>query len=327
MGHVHSWFVQLSHAIARGDATVVGAGIAALATSATFFSWQTWRSLERARTIEDIPTAKARSAPQGYVELQGLGRQMDGEPTIAPLSGLPCVWYRYHVERQETYEERGRTLRRWVAVESGQSTDVFWLEDDTGRVAVDPVGAEITPKHKDVWNSHADLIGFARQPANVVQFLAKHTTGERLRFTEERINPHDHIYAIGLLRNIGSLASQPTVDEEVRELLRQWKADQARLKERFDLDQDGNIDQKEWTLARSQARREVNNARRQQNAQFIDGINVLSRPADRRRPYLLSAYPQTQLVRSYRTWAFVYGAVFTALAITAVWVFNTRFAG
>jgi len=322
---VHSWFVQLSHAIARGDATVIGAGITALATSATFFSWQTWRSLERARTIEDIPTAKARSAHQGYVELEGTGQQMDGEPIIAPLSGLPCVWYRYRVERQETYEEAGRTRQRWVAIESGQSTDVFWLEDDTGRVAVDPVGAEITPKHKDVWNSHADLIGFARQPAQVVQFLAKHRSGERLRFTEERINPRDHIYAIGLLRNLGSHASQPTVDEEVRELLRQWKADQALLKERFDLDQNGKIDQKEWALVRSQARREVNKARRQQNAHFIEGINVLSRPADSRRPYLLSAYPQTQLVRRYRIWASVYGVVFAALAIIAVWAFKTRF--
>ncbi len=322
---MHSWFVQLSHAIARGDATVIGAGITALATSATFFSWQTWRSLERARTIEDIPTAKARSAHQGYVELEGTGQQMDGEPIIAPLSGLPCVWYRYRVERQETYEEAGRTRQRWVAIESGQSTDVFWLEDDTGRVAVDPVGAEITPKHKDVWNSHADLIGFARQPAQVVQFLAKHRSGERLRFTEERINPRDHIYAIGLLRNLGSHASQPTVDEEVRELLRQWKADQALLKERFDLDQNGKIDQKEWALVRSQARREVNKARRQQNAHFIEGINVLSRPADSRRPYLLSAYPQTQLVRRYRIWASVYGVVFAALAIIAVWAFKTRF--
>lgn len=322
---MHSWFVQLSHAIARGDATVIGAGITALATSATFFSWQTWRSLERARTIEDIPTAKARSAHQGYVELEGTGQQMDGEPIIAPLSGLPCVWYRYRVERQETYEEAGRTRQRWVAIESGQSTDVFWLEDDTGRVAVDPVGAEITPKHKDVWNSHADLIGFARQPAQVVQFLAKHRSGERLRFTEERINPRDHIYAIGLLRNLGSHASQPTVDEEVRELLRQWKADQALLKERFDLDQNGKIDQKEWALVRSQARREVNKARRQQNAHFIEGINVLSRPADSRRPYLLSAYPQTQLVRRYRIWASVYGGVFAVLAIIAVWAFKTRF--
>jgi hypothetical protein len=322
---VHSWLVQLSHAIARGDATVVGAGIAALATSATFFSWQTWRSLERARTIEDIPTARARSAPQGYVELEGRGQQMDGEPIIAPLSGLPCVWYRYRVERQETYQDRGRTRQRWVTVEHGQSTDVFWLEDNTGRVAVDPVGAEVTPRHKDVWNSHADLIGFARQPASTVQFLAKHPLGERLRFTEERINPHDHIYAIGLLRNLRSLASQSTIDEEVRELLRQWKADQGQLRERFDLDQDGKINQKEWTLARRQARREVNKARREQSAQFTEGINVLSRPADRRRPYLLSAYPQAQLVRRYRVWASVHGIVFAALAMIAVWVFTTRF--
>ena len=48
-----------------------------------------------------------------------------------------------------------------------------------------------------------------------------------------------------------------TIDEDVRELLRQWKSDQATLKERFDLNEDSKIDEKEWRLARSQARREA----------------------------------------------------------------------
>jgi hypothetical protein len=304
---------------------MVGIGIAALSASAAISSWQSWRHLHRARTIEDIPTARARSAHQGYVELEGTGRLMDGVSITAPLSGLPCVWYRYRVERLERHYYRGRTRHRWVTVEHGQSQDIFWLEDDTGRVVVDPEGAEITPKHKDVWNARPDLVGFARQPASVVRYLTSHPSGQRHRFTEERINPGDHIYAIGFLKNIGSHASRSTVDEEVRQLLRLWKQDQATLKQRFDLDSNGTIDQKEWKLARSQARREVLKERQEQSKEFTEGINVLARPADRRRPFLLSAYRQTHLIKRYRIWAVAYGIGFFALSILAVWVFNVRF--
>lgn len=300
---------------------MVGIGIAALSVSAAVSSWQSWRHLHRARTIEDIPTARARSAHQGYVELEGAGRLMEGPPVTAPLSGLPCVWYRYCVERLE--EEGGK--QTWRTVENGESDDIFWLEDNTGRVVVDPAGAEIIPKHKDVWNARRDLAGFANQPASLVRYLTSHPSGQRYRFTEERINPGDHIYAIGFLKNIGSHAAQPTVDEEVRQLLRAWKQDQTTLKQRFDLDQDGMIDQKEWKLARSQARREVLKERRDQSKEFVEGINVLARPADRQRPFLLSAYRQTHLVKRYRVWAVAYGVGFFVLSILAVWVFNTRF--
>ena len=321
---MYSWFIDLGQAIARADASMVGIGIAALSASAAISSWQSWRHLHRARTIEDIPTARARSAHQGYVELVGTGRLMDGVPITAPLSGLPCVWYRYRVERLERHYHKGRAHQRWVTRERGQSHEIFWLEDDTGRVVVDPEGAEVTPKHKDVWNARPDLAGFAAQPAAVVSYLATHRSEQRHRFTEERINPGDHIYAIGFLKNIGSHAAQFTVDEEVRQVLRQWKQDQAALKQRFDLDNDGTIDQAEWKLARNQARREVLKERREQSKHFIEGINVLARPADR-RPFLLSAYRQTHLVKRYRIWAAAYGIGFFALSILAVWAFNTRF--
>ncbi|MFQ5935061.1 MAG: GIDE domain-containing protein [Acidiferrobacterales bacterium] len=322
---MHTWLAELGHAVARADPILVGTGVAALGVSAVVSSWQSWRQLYRARTIEDIPTAKARSAHQGYVELEGLGRLMDGPPIVAPLSGLSCVWYRYRVERHETYYDRGRTRHRWVTLESGESSEIFWLEDDTGRVVIDPEGAEITPKHKDVWRSHSGLIGFARQPAHIVSYLASHPSGHRYRFTEERINPGDCVYAIGLLKNIRSHAGRPTVDVEVRQLLRQWKHDQAILKERFDLNGDGEIDQQEWRLARSQARREVLKARQEEGQKFTEGINVMTRPAERRRPYLLSAYPQTDLIKRYRQWAAVYGVAFFLLGSAAAWLLTNRF--
>lgn len=319
-----SWLAGLAREVANTDPLIVGIGIAVATLGSAYCGFRAWYGLHKARTIEDIPTAKARSAPQGYVELEGAGKLMDGPPIVAPLSGLPCVWFRYRIEEQITTEYRGRTQTRWQTVDKGMSTEVFWLEDDTGRVAVDPEGADVTPKHKDVWQSRS-LTGGINYPAYITSFLATHTGPNPYRFTEERINPDEQIYALGMLKNVASYTNQPTVDEEVRELLRVWKQDQAALKERFDLNKDGTIDQQEWMLARAAARREVLKTRRETQVQFTDGINLLSRTTDTRRPYILSAYPQAHLVKRYRVTAALYGAGFFLLGIAAVWLFNTHF--
>lgn len=319
-----AWLAGLAHEVASADPLYVGAGIGLASLGSAYSAYRAWHGLHKARTIEDIPTSKARSAPQGYVELEGAGKLMDGPPIVAPLSGLSCVWFRYRIEEQITTHHRGHTQTRWQTVDKGVSTEVFWLEDDTGRVAVDPEGADVTPRHKDVWLSRS-LTGGINYPAYITSFLATHTSPNPYRFTEERINLGERIYALGMLKNVASYTNQPTVDEEVRELLRVWKQDQATLKERFDLNKDGNIDQQEWMLARAAARREVVKTRHETQAQFTDGINLLSRTDDTRRPYILSAHPQAHLVKRYRVTAALYGAGFFLLGVATVWVFNTRF--
>lgn len=323
--HNSPWLADLQRIVSHADPLNVGIGVAAFGTVAALALWRGWRHLARARMIEDLPTAKARSAHQGYVELEGAGRLMDGPPIIAPLSGLPCVWYRYRVEELVTVQDRGRRRSRWTTIERGESDDIFWLEDETGRVAVDPEGAQIIPKHKDVWRSRPGLVGFARKPAHVVKFIASRPVGHNYRFTEERINVGDTIYALGLLKNVRSHAAGPTVDEDVRMLLREWKQNQPGLLQRFDLDRDGKIDAREWMLARRQARREVLNARREESRQFMEGINVLTRTADPQRPFVLSAHGQEELVRRDRHWAFALGTAFFVFGAGAAWLFNTRF--
>ena len=50
-----------------------------------------WSCLVRKRVMQDMPTAKLRSAHQGYIELQGRAELMDGTPIYAPLSREVCV--------------------------------------------------------------------------------------------------------------------------------------------------------------------------------------------------------------------------------------------
>ena len=104
-----------------------------------------FRSLMRMRLIADTPVSLIRSAPQGYVELQGITRMMEGQPIISPLSGERCVWYRY------TVEEKTDSKNEWKTIERKQSTAIFHLDDGTGRCIVDPEGAEVVAATTRHW--------------------------------------------------------------------------------------------------------------------------------------------------------------------------------
>ena len=322
-GPLAQWFAGLASNIHQSDPAAVGIAVAVLAAGSAFCSWRTWRDVSHIRLIEDTPTAKIRSAPQGYVELEGLGKLMDGPPIIAKLSGLPCVWFRYKIEE---YTATGKgNEHRWETIDKGESTETFWLQDETGRVVIDPEGADVTSRHKDSWRSSSSLGGISRRPANVTNFLRSHAGHGNYRLTEERINPGESLYALGLLKSVSSYTSMPTVDEDVRELLKDWKKDQPALLQRFDLNKDGKIDEIEWRLARAQARRDTMKNRQEQVIHSADGLNVLGPTRDGSRPYILSAFTQAELTKRYKLWAALYAGGCFLLGLAAVWVFNAKF--
>jgi hypothetical protein len=325
-GPLAQWLAGLASNIHHSDPAAVGIAVAALAGGCAFCSWRTWRNVSHVRLIEDTPTAKIRSAHQGYVELEGTGKLMDGPPIIAKLSGLPCVWFRYKIEHQIKTHYKGHVQTHWEVIEKGESTETFWLEDETGRVVIDPEGADVTPRHKDRWRSSAMVGGIIRhRPANVASFLGSHAGHDNYRLTEERINSGERIYALGLLKSVSSYTSRPTVDEDVREMLRDWKQDQPTLMQRFDLNQDGKIDEIEWRLARAQARRETMKNRQEQVTHSADGLSVLGPTRDGTRPYILSAFTQAELTKRYKLWAALYAGACFFLGLAAVWVFNAKF--
>ncbi|OGI44010.1 MAG: hypothetical protein A2V92_06610 [Candidatus Muproteobacteria bacterium RBG_16_65_31] len=66
-------------------------------------------------------------------------------------------------------------------------------------------------------------------------------------------------------------------------------------------------------------------ARTEQQKTLSEGINLVGPTNDSSRPYILSAYPQADIVKRYRLWAGLYGAGFFLLGGAGVWLFNTRF--
>lgn len=306
------------------DPRPVAVAVVLLAAVAIACVWLASRTAHRLRLIADTPTSKARSAHQGYIELEGVARPMDGAPLTAPLTRLPCCWYRYRVEELQTaYGPRGERRRRWRVVERGASTETFWLDDGTGRVAVDPEGAELRVRHKDVWRGAARVAGINAPPSRrLPAFLAPDL---RYRFTEERINPGDPVYVLGLLKNLGVDAAVPSLADRVRETLVRWKQDRAALHARFDLNRDGRIDEREWLLARQAARREAEKARAAQAIGAHDGVNLLGRPVVSGLPYLISTYTQRALMWRKRVHAWLYVAGSLVTGALALWLYNARF--
>ncbi|MBI5040228.1 MAG: E3 ubiquitin--protein ligase [Gammaproteobacteria bacterium] len=284
-----------------------------VATSAAFYF--IWRSLHRARLIEDTPTARIRSAHQGYLELEGDGRLLDGPPIVGPLTGTHCLWYRYQIEHRESHRDsRGHSHSSWRTIQSGVSDGLFLIEDETGRCIVDPDGAEVIVEEKDVWYGYA---GFPRGGPPVTKSWFRLSGGD-YRYTEERLMPGP-VYALGWFNTVRNAASDMSAD--VSAVLREWKADQTGVLARFDRNGDGKLDTNEWDAARAAALQEVMKLRSQRPA--LPFSNLLSRSTSDRQPFLLSAIPQQVLTARYRRHALIalvltfVGVVATVLYVTA----------
>jgi hypothetical protein len=149
-----------------------------------------FRLLRRARLIEDVPTANIRSAPQGYVELEGHALPWEKRGTQnAPLSHDCCVWWDFRVEQRRRTSKGGH---RWVRIEEGTSRTPFVIEDDTGRCIVSPKGATARVDFQRTW------YGSSSRPA---PGLNGGPASGRYRYTERMIIPGERLYALGLFQS------------------------------------------------------------------------------------------------------------------------------
>jgi hypothetical protein len=271
-----------------------------------------WRNFRRARVIEDTPTARVRSAPQGYVELQGQARVLPDQPVIAPLTGSACVWYRFRIEQEK---HNSRSGSHWSEVESGRSETPFLLVDTTGECLVDPRSAEVTPIIRKVWYGSSKWPGGHDRRGFFGVLL-----GTRYRYTEERIDAGD-VYVLGWFDTLRS-TDQP-VNEELSRMLKAWKQDQPELLRRFDSNGDGQIDAGEWQDARQTAHRQVLGERAARSAQ--PAINIVRAGEQDSRPFLISARPQWLLSERYRRHAVLALAGSVAAAGLLAWMLVARF--
>jgi hypothetical protein len=250
----------------------------------SLFAWLS--VLSRLRTINGTPTSRIASAAQGYVELTGRGKHFDGSPIVSMLSQLPCLWFRYQVERKNYKNE-------WSTESSGESELPFLLDDGSAICVIDPTGAEVITTYKDTW-----------------------TKGD-YRYTEWKLLDIDPVYAIGEFRTVGGSTDARQSNDEIKAVLAEWKQNMPDLLARFDLDKNGILDMQEWALARSAARREAE--KRVTQARSEPDTNYLVRPNDGRL-FLISNLPQEKIAGKYALWSWIHLVIFFGALGGVAWV-------
>ena len=165
-----------------------------------------FRMLSRKRLIENIPTSKIRSLALGLVEITGKAIAEEGTVRNSPFSGKDCIYYFFRVEE---HRRQGKNSR-WVTVKKGEYRPEFYVQDDTGKVLVDPAGAEINVPKDFEYNS-----GLLNDPpAHVKEFLKANDIShdsflglnKRMRYREYLIEPGDTVYIMG------SSANNPVIE-------------------------------------------------------------------------------------------------------------------
>lgn len=148
------------------------------------------------RLIENIPTSKIRSIAMGLVEIVGKVITIKGNTLQSPFSLTDCVYYKYSVERWVKQNDS----HHWQVVNSGKSSLPFLINDETGSVLVNPVGANIDIKYttftSDSGHDPPPIIRnfLGAQNLNYEGFFG---INYKMRYREAVIVPNEKLYIIG----------------------------------------------------------------------------------------------------------------------------------
>lgn len=234
------------------------------------------------RRIENTPTSKARSAAMGMIEVHGRAKRLYA--LVAPLSQQPCVYYCLKKYRRASRDKQWQLSRITTS-----GTVPFIIEDDTGKIQIDPQGAKLDPK-----TTHEGSPG----QSNIL-FSSTIDDDPNEKWKEEVIHEGSILYILGFART--SKNSNNDLRQQVADKLRDLKTDRDKMSE-YDKDGNGTIDSAEWDHARSdmeqQALQEkLHHSKERSNQQLIIGA-----PPQKGLPFIIAeTESEAHLTRNY-TW-------------------------
>jgi hypothetical protein len=166
------------------------------AVAGVFFFFNGFQMLRYKRLILNTPFSKIHSASIGLVEVTG----MPVGPNLlsAPITGSSCYYYRAQAWQ---WEESGKDSK-WRQVLDESLYVPFFLQDGTGKVLIDPQGAEM-----DVHRSFTDEVystAFNQRglmPANLRDFLVMRglVPYNKIKLEERIIQPGFPLFIFGTL--------------------------------------------------------------------------------------------------------------------------------
>lgn len=149
---------------------------------ASFF--RGFRSYRKYLLLQGTPTTPIRSIAMGLVRIHG---KATGDHTIeSPIAHTACCVYQIHIEKWKDQEDRGR----WMHYGADTNGVSFHLEDSSGRVLVDPRGAEFDIESTAVREA-SSAQGFGGSDAELLAYVLRvgpneEAPGVRHNFEAER---------------------------------------------------------------------------------------------------------------------------------------------
>lgn len=147
------------------------------------------RSLKGVRLVLRLRTSHIRFLKPGLAEVAGEVKAADSI-LKSPLASKNCVYYAYTVEAFDKKSEE------WNIVSEGTETLPFYVDDGTGKVFVDPEGADIAAETSLYYDSRSRK----PLPPEIEKSLAKldvETENRKFSFSEEAIVVGERIFVVG----------------------------------------------------------------------------------------------------------------------------------
>jgi hypothetical protein len=135
--------------------------------------------LRRKLLIRNVPSSTVRSAALGLVEVSGTAT--GPYSVISPLSATECYFYRATLPRRRDCQE---TL-----------CVPFFLDDGTGKLLIDPCGAET-----DLQPTFSEDVEWDSAPDSIRHFLSRHGVKSG-RVEEYCIRANDRLFVTGTLQD------------------------------------------------------------------------------------------------------------------------------
>ncbi|MEJ2199668.1 MAG: hypothetical protein P8X63_01430 [Desulfuromonadaceae bacterium] len=262
------------------------------------FGWIGFHHLRLKRHMENLPTSRIRSVAMGMVEVKGHARRKYA--LVSPMTHQSCVYYRLRKHRRDS---EGHTWKEYSSVDCGPIP--FDLEDDTGRLTIDPDAASIRTGHRHQ--------GYPGQ--NSLLFAASGSYADNEMWIEEIIPEGTFIYVIGFARAAERAGS--SLRDRTLAALRELKQNRHWLK-RYDSDNDGRISEEEWQRAKEDVEQQVlrESLEEKQEARPQQAHITIGHPRSRSLPFIIAeTESEAHLTRRFGITAGIFLALGLGLGI------------
>jgi hypothetical protein len=156
--------------------------------------------------VQNTPTSKVRSAAVGLAEL--FGKVSLKDEFVSPISNAKCAYY---LIKCEYYQQR-RKNSDWVTFYTDLKMSRFFLEDETGKMLIEPKEAELDVPKDFEWTGHLTDKGFfglipqKKLDEGILAYLEANPevksrfmnhSGKNFRVSESYLAENDRVYVLG----------------------------------------------------------------------------------------------------------------------------------